>query len=200
MKDANDLLLGGAPSKSAVFPKIGTVVEGTVISDPESREQTDLATGEIKRFKSGDPMMQVIIKLQTTQRDPDDPEDDGVRTLYVKNTMMKAVGKAMIEAGVKKIAPGGYLQVGYSGDIPPQIKGYSPTKVYVAKYTAPASNILTQAAAEPEPVEQAQIPFYTQHQPTNNTTVAPHQMTTLDQLKATNFSAQGQPQADKPPF
>lgn len=197
MKDANDLLLGGAPSKAATFPTIGTIVSGTVISPPESREQTDLATGEVKRFKSGDPMMQVLIRIQTKERDPNDPDDDGVRTIYAKNTMLKAIGKAMVEAGVKKLEPGGYLQVGYSGDIPSQTRGYNPTKVYVAKYSPPApeaSNILTQAAFEPDPWAQPQVaPAEPQQQPAR-------QLTTLEQLRATSFNAQGQPQADGPPF
>ena len=195
MKDANELLLGGGNSKAAVFATIGAIVEGTVVGHPESREQTDLATGEVKRYKSGDPMMMVLIKIQTTLRDPDDPEDDGIRTLFAKYTMMKAIGKAMTDAGVKKIEPGGYLQVGYSGDIPSQTRGYQPTKAYVAKYTPPApsaNTMLTQAAFGSDPWASS-----------TPAAPAPQQaraLTTLEQLKATSFNAQGAPQEQGPPF
>jgi len=200
MKDANELLLGGGGGKAAAFPRIGTIVAGEVLSEPKTQEQTDMATKEVKRFKNGDPMLQVLITLQTDQRDPDDPEDDGVRTLYAKNKMLKAIGQAMRTAGVKAIEPGGFLEIGYIGDGP---RGDMPIppKLFEARYTRPApkaSSIVLNAAG-PEPVAAPRSVLDSQPQ------AAPAQAaavprTTLDQLRASSFNAQGQVQPNEAPF
>jgi hypothetical protein len=196
MKDANELLLGGGGGKAASFPRIGTIVAGEVLSEPKTQEVTDMVTKDVKRFKNGDPMMQVLITIQTELRDPDDPEDDGVRTVYAKNKMLKAIGQAMRTAKVKAIEPGGFLEIGYIGDGP---KGDMPIppKLFEARYTPPApqaSSVFMQAAGA-EPAIPARSVL-------NSAPPAqqPVQRTTLDQLRATSFSAQGQPQANEAPF
>ena len=196
-KSANELLLGSGGGKSAAFPRIGTIVEGEVIDEPESREQTDLITKEVKRFKSGEPMMQVLIRLQTNQLDPSDPEDDGVRTVWAKGQMLKAIGKAMRAAGVKAIEPGGHLAVGYIGDGP---KGDMPIppKLYEAQYRPPApkASSIFMAASEPQAqVVSAGVVFENQHRAED---VRPR--TTLDALRNTSFNAQGQVQSNEAPF
>ena len=65
--------------KSAAFPDVGAAVTGIVVAS-ERREQTEFGTGEVKRFDDGNPMMQVVITLQTEERSDD---DDGIRLLYV---------------------------------------------------------------------------------------------------------------------
>lgn len=194
-KSANDILLGAGGGKSAAFPRIGTIVSGEVISEPESREQTDMITKLVKTFKDGTPMMQVLIRLQTQERDPNDPEDDGVRTVYAKGKMVQAIGKAMRQAKVTAVEIGGFLEIAYIGDGP---KGDMPIppKLFEARYTPPApqaSSVFLNAA----PVTSGShgVVFENQHQ-----TVTAPARTTLDQIRNTSYNAQGAVQSGEPPF
>ena len=199
--DADDFLLnaGQKGPKAATFPSVGSVVEGYVLERPKKTEQRDIATGEVKKFpNSGDPMMQVLIKLQTELRDPDSPDDDGRRTLYAKNRMTNAIGEAMRAAGVKRLEVGGYLQVGRAKDIPASTRGYQPTKDYVAKYTPPAVAAADDMFSSAAPAATPQFGPGPAAQPSQPSQAAG--LTTLDQLKATSFSAQGNPQDQAPPF
>lgn len=179
--DANQLLLGSAGGRGASFPRVGTIVKGKVLSEPEAREQTEPATGEVKRFKDGAAKMQVLIRLQTDLRE--DPEDDGVRTVYAKGQMLKAIGRAMQEVKARKIEPDGFLEVGLVGEEPPTIRGFNPTKLYAARYTPPAANTLLSAAAEAPAATDSRVG-----------------MSTLEQLQQMAFNAQGKPQSPEMPF
>lgn len=196
-KSANDILLGAGGGKSAAFPRIGTIVSGEVISEPESREQTDMITKLVKTFKDGTPMMQVLIRLQTQERDPNDPEDDGVRTVYAKGKMVQAIGKAMRSAKVTAIEVGGFLEIAYIGDGP---KGDMPIppKLFEARYTPPApqaSSVFLNAA----PVTSGGTAFENQHRAQDAPSTVPAR-TTLDQIRNTSYNAQGAVQSGEPPF
>lgn len=148
--DANSLLSGGSPV--AKFPEIGTVVRGTVI-DATTSQQTDIEN-KPKYFDNGDPMMQVVVTLQTDERDPEISEDDGTRRLFVKGQMLNAVRTALRTAGAK-LETGGRLAVQYTADKPSERRGYSPTKIYVAQYqppkpgTAAANDLLGTGSSQP---------------------------------------------------
>ena len=142
---ANDLLMSSG-GKSATFPAVGTVVTGTITAEPKAQQQTDMKTGEPKAFANGDPMMQIIVSLQTTDREDD--EDDGIRQLYVKANMLKAIREAVQTAGAKGLEPGGVLAVKYVADGEVKTKGFNPPKLYAATYTKPtgaAANSLLMA-------------------------------------------------------
>jgi hypothetical protein len=96
-RDANDILMGGGVT-SAAFPEIGTTVSGRICWGPEARQQTDMDTGEPKTFPNGDPMMQIIVHLETAERDPANPDDDGTRALYIKFNLLNAV-RAAVKTG-----------------------------------------------------------------------------------------------------
>lgn len=196
--DASDFLLssGQGGARAAKFDRIGQVYEGTIVSPPKKTVQTDIATKAPKVSKfSGQPLMQVLVQIQTTLKEAED--DDGIRTLYVKNKMATAVGTAMREAGVSRLEVGGYLQVGYVRDIPSDTPGFRPSKDFVAKYTAPAvkdaNDFFAQTAVAPTVAPSVTV-YENQHQEVKRP------MTTLDQLKATSFNAQGVPQDQAPPF
>lgn len=210
--DADDLLLNAARSgaPAAQFPSIGYVLDGTVTQRPRKAEQRDV-DGKVKTFEDGTVRMQVLIEVQTSLRNPDVADDDGLRTIWCKWEIQKAVSQALIDAGVKRLEIGGRLQVGRTQDEPPAKKGYKPTQKFVAKYTPPASaadDVFTQSqaidfngpatAVQPKTFGQqaGTAVFENQHEP------APAQprTTTLDQLKNTSFSAQGVPQHQEPPF
>jgi len=134
--DGNELLMsGGIPS--AKFPTIGTKVGGRILAEPSSRQQTDAKTQEPKFFKSGEPMMSVVVRLQTDERDVMRPDDDGERALYIKGKAMKSVREAVRRTGAKRLEVGGYLALTYVADEAPTGGLLSGAKVYTAEYVRP---------------------------------------------------------------
>lgn len=151
--DTDTFLLGGG-GKSAKFEAPGATITGVVCAPPELRQQTDLATGAPKTWENGDPVMQLVVKLQTDEHE--DAEDDGIRNLYVaggfkRASLQKAVADAVRAAHAKGLEVGGRLSVKFTGEEPPQKKGFSPAKLYAAKYEPPSSTFLD----EPAPAKDA---------------------------------------------
>lgn len=130
--DPNDILLGGG-IQAAKFPTVGTVVKGTVVRS-EAAQQTEFGTNKLKVYDDGKPMMQVVITLQTDERDGVD--DDGQRKLYVRGQMLSAVRDALKAAGAK-LELGGSLAVKYESDKASEKAGFNAAKQYVAQYQAP---------------------------------------------------------------
>lgn len=136
--DANDLLQGGAPS--AKFPTIGTTIKGTVVSAKKS-QQTDI-DGKLKFWDDGNPMWQIVITLQTDQRDPSIQNDDGERRLFVKGQMQTALKAALKDAGATGLEVGATLAVQYESDGEAK-PGKSAPKVYRGQYVKPVSTGVT---------------------------------------------------------
>lgn len=135
---AHDFLMGGG-TVSAKFPTIGTSVTGTICRQPEVTQQTDITTGEPKFWPDGRPRQQLVVHLQTAERDPAVINDDGVRTLYIKANMHKAVREAVRRSGAL-LEVGGTLTVTYTGDDAPTQRGMNAPKLYSASYVgAPAA-------------------------------------------------------------
>lgn len=132
-QDPNDFLTGGGVP-SAKFPTIGTLVKGTVL-DFEMTQQTDL-DGNKKTWDNGDPMMQLVVTLQTEDRDADITDDEGKRKLYVKGQMRNAIGEALKKAGAR-LEKGATLAVKYTADGEVAKRGHNPPKQYVAAFQAP---------------------------------------------------------------
>jgi hypothetical protein len=128
---------GGAPA--CKFPTIGTSVTGTVVGELEMRQRNDIITGEPMAWSDGNPKMQLIIQLQTDDRDADLADDDGVRRLFVPDPggLKAAIGKALHEADAKRIEQGGILTVMFISETPAKTKGLNPAKNYQASYTKP---------------------------------------------------------------
>lgn len=162
----NDFLLGSG-GKSAAFDIVGDSVTGTITSDPEVRQQTDIQNGTPLTWDNGDPKHQLIVALQTAERA--DNDDDGIRNLYVKGSkkagtrsLHDAVATAVRAAGVDGLAKGGTLTVTFVGEEPSQTRGFNPRKLYEAKYVPPApgaasSDYLGTTESQPsgQPVQQA---------------------------------------------
>lgn len=140
MDAVTKLLNGGAPAWK--FENYGDTHTG-VITEFSAQQQTDFDDGSPKVFANGDPMMQIVIDVDTQQRL--DAEDDGKRRVYVKSNMLKALSKACRDAGVKSIEAGGQLTVTYVGDGERSGgKKGNPPKLYAVQYVPPAT---AQAAA-----------------------------------------------------
>jgi hypothetical protein len=137
---ADEFLLGGGGS-SAKFENLGDSVTGTIVST-QVQQQTDIATGVPLTWDNGDARQQLVVRLQTDQRDGDD--DDGIRAVYVKGSkkagtqsMHDAVATAVRAAGGKGLEEGGTLTVTFVGEEPPVTRGMSARKLWSASYVQP---------------------------------------------------------------
>jgi len=139
-----DAFLLGSGGRSAKFEAVGDTVKGVICAQPEMRQQTDIKTGAPVSWDDGQPKMQLVIRLQTEDRDPSDPEDDGIRALYVSGgfkraSTQKAIADAVRAAKAKGLEVGGTLAVRFTGEEPSSVKGFNPAKLYAAKYEPPAA-------------------------------------------------------------
>lgn len=156
--DPNQFLMGGGV-KSASFPdqKYGTTVGGEIIREPELRQQTDFDDGKPKFYDNGDPMMHIVVQVQTAERDPLNAEDDGVRAFYIKAQMLQAVRTAVRVAGGKGLAQGGHLTIRYERDEPNSRGRGKDKKIYSAVYRLPSPGFAANSALMGgEPVTPAQ--------------------------------------------
>ncbi len=136
MSDGNEFLMsGGVPS--VPFEHVGTTITMRITSPPQKRAVTDPATGEVKTFQNGDPIYQVTVGVATGLRDPSNPDDNGDRTLFVKNKMLGAIREAVKRVGATGLEVGGTLTVSFIGEEPPKQRGLNPTKHYSAQYQPP---------------------------------------------------------------
>lgn len=146
--DANSILMGGG-APALKFDQIGTIYTGTVVAEPEARQQTDFKTKALETWPDGSPKMQVIVQLSTTLRDPQRPEDDGTRTLFIKGKeLSNAVRNAVRQAGANGIHTGGVLTVQFVAEGPKPDPNLSAPKLYAASYQPPAVSF-TGVAAPP---------------------------------------------------
>lgn len=197
--------LGGG-GNSFSFDTPGDSVTGKIVAI-EEQQQTDMDTGMPAVWENGQPKMMVRVELATDLRSPDDPADDGKRSVYLKGSRKSETQSslaAVIDAvkrasGATSIAVGGTLTLTYSGDGVPSRKGYNPPKLYTAQYVAPQVNLDPVPAAPqyqapapvqqpapqaPAPVPQAPAPAPAAQQPT------PEQMAAFMAYQA-SIQAQG---------
>jgi hypothetical protein len=138
LDDVNDFLKSGGVA-SAKFDQVGAAVSG-VLTHVEKQQQRDMDTGKPKFWDDGKPREQIVAHVQTTLRDPAVDNDDGVRALYIRGNMLKAVREALRTAGAG-LQIGGELLVAYTGDGERPRPGFNPPKLYAARYTPPAVTI-----------------------------------------------------------
>lgn len=198
-----DAMFGGGRSLSFADPVTSKNRwrGGTVIAPPEQRQRTNYQTKQPEFWPDGAPKMQVVVRLQTTERDPADPNDNGIRTLFVKGNMQNAVGTALRAVNAPGLRVGGELYVMWTGE-QASSKG-APQKLFTAQYRQPTAESLAaaqQAAAAPPaplapaympPVQQQAAPQFAQpdQQPQNWPPVAQQQATPTAQPPA-NWSPQ----------
>lgn len=166
---ADDFLLGGGGAPSAKFVTPGTVIAGRITQQPTVQQQRDIQTGEKKFWNDGNPMMQLVVTIQTDQRDPSISDDDGQRRLFIKGALQAAVADAVRTAGATGLEVGGHLTVTYTHDGTPKQRGFSAPKQYTATYMpaaaaellSPAPNVdpwQAPATALPQPAPAAAAP------------------------------------------
>lgn len=161
---ADDFLMGGGGATSAKFPTPGTVLSGRITERPTVEQQRDIKDGSKKFWSDGNPMMQLVVTVQTNERDPQDEEDDGRRRLFVKGQLKNAIADAVRTSGARGLEVDGTLTVTYTHDGTATQRGFSPPKQYTAQYVAAAANALhtpdpgtvQQQYAAPAPAPQQQ--------------------------------------------
>lgn len=150
--DANSFLMGGGGAPTAKFPTPNTTVGGRITEPPKVEQQRDIQSGEAKFWSDGNPMMQMVVTVQTDERDPAIEDDDGRRRIFVKGQMKNAVSDAVRQAGAKGLEVGGALHVRYTHDGEQKQRGFSPPKQYAAKYVPAAqSELAAPPATAPAP-------------------------------------------------
>lgn len=172
--------LGGG-TVSAKFPKPGFTVEGTITSF-RMAPQTHMESGELLFWEGREQVEQSKLKFPATAKQVEQlvieiqgeptgitwetnryvekqlPDDDGVRTLYVKGSMAAAVGKALRDAGLRAPEIGGYLKVQRGQDTKrPGSKYFSYT--YTAQYTRADQNGRQAAGFLAQSSDEAADPF-----------------------------------------
>jgi hypothetical protein len=171
---AQDVLMGGGGRTISWADKdqmgrfitkpYGTSYEGFVMQDGANltpSQQTDYNTGALLTWNDGKPKLQIFIPIQTQLRE--DPQDDGKRTLVVKQSsaLQAAIRDAVERAGAKGLQQGGYLKVTLTGEVPGQ---GSPRKTFEAVYTPAAQGVVMgQGQGQAQPQQPAQ-PQYQQPQ------------------------------------
>lgn len=155
---------GATRGRGISFPNLGDSVTGTIVAIHPPEQATDPSTQAPAFDRNGRPKMQVRIDLETAQRDPEDPDDDGARTLYVRGWMRGTIADALREVGETEPKPGGVLTVTFTHQEKPTSPGLSGIKKFSAVYKPPPSGVAEHFAApaaaatvKPPPVKPAAI-------------------------------------------
>ena len=146
-------------SHSWKFTSPGDTHTGTITEVSDARQATEYGSNEPAYWdkERTRPKMQVAVTLDTAERDPQDANDTGKRTLWVvedgrSGSILSAIRQAVHQAGAGTIDIGGQLTVAFSGFDPNSKNPANPRKIYSASYVppAPAGGMFTnQAAAQP---------------------------------------------------
>jgi len=144
------LLGGGAPTASYKDAPIGHTYKGTILAS-EVNQQTKMGTGELLFWDDGKPRMQAVVTIQTDLRDPELPDDDGLRTVYLKGgkkraSTEKAAADAVKAAGATQLLVGGTFGLVYTGDGAKTNPAFNAPKEYGATYVPPVAGVDLSAA------------------------------------------------------
>lgn len=143
----DDGLMDGFGAPSAKFEAIGDTVEGVIV-DVSKGSVTDISTGEIRRFSDGSPIPQYVFTIETKLSTG--PDDDGRRRIFAKNRMLTAIREAIKASGHRGSVVGGSLKVQFHATEASKTKGYSPTKLFRARFTPPVETVTGGDWSEPQ--------------------------------------------------
>ena len=170
-------------SHSWKFTTPGDTHTGTITEVGDARQATEFGSNEPAFWdrEKTRPKMQVAITLDTTERDPQDANDTGKRTLWVvedgrSGSILSAIRQAVAQVNAGTIDIGGQLTVAFSGFDPNSKNPANPRKVYTASYVppAPAGGMFTnQEPAQPAAAPVAPAPAAPVAQPAPAAPVAP---------------------------
>ena len=148
--DATAALMRPATSGTpwAKFSDVGAVVTGVILA-MDRRQRTEYETNAPLTNKDGTPATEIVIVLQTDERDATLDADDGRRALHapewdLPGCLRLALAAAVEASGATAPAIGGTFAVQHSG-----MNGKA--KSYVARYTPPNLLAATPTIAAPTP-------------------------------------------------
>lgn len=136
---------------------------GGVLKDAQMRDVYKYGTNELDTWPSGDVKRQIVLTIQC-EADPSDPDDDGMRSAYIKTwgTQKQALATAIRNAGSNKasevLLPGAYFTITYKGE--EQVQGKKnmfKQKVFEYEIIPPSKAELNQAMQQ-APAPQAPAP------------------------------------------
>jgi len=148
--DPAAFLMGGSVP-SASFLAVGAAVTGVICEPPTVQQQRDFTTGEPKAWDDGNPMLQLVVTLQTDEFDAKIEDDDGRRRVYLKNNMKRSVADAVRKSKGKELEVGARLTITYLGDGEATKRGMNPPKLYAADYEPKANVFLAEDRSEDAP-------------------------------------------------
>lgn len=135
---------------------------GGVLKDAQMRDVYKYGTNELDTWPSGDVKRQIVLTIQC-EADPSDPDDDGMRSAYIKTwgTQKQALATAIRNAGSNKasevLLPGAYFTITYKGE--EQVQGKKnmfKQKVFEYEIIPPSKAELNQAMQQ-APAPQAPV-------------------------------------------
>ena len=164
-------LAGGLTA--AKFPSVGFTVEGTVTA-AVVKQQTDYDDGTLLTWDDGSPKMQMIVDLKCEPTfktwetikytEKALPQDDGMRALYVKGNLQRALQAALRQASAK-FEIGGRIKVTRIPDGPRKTKSREPAYEFAVEWTpanknaASAADFLAEPATDENPFAKGAAPF-----------------------------------------
>jgi len=133
-----DVIEGGAAAFS--FENIGDTCKGKIVR-AETKQQTDMNTGQPKTFSDGSPMMQVVVTVEL--------EDGDESALYFKGgkyEVAEGKGQSALDAlraalDGQQLEIGGTLALQFSGLGKKKNAGWSSPKLYTCQYQPPTKAI-----------------------------------------------------------
>lgn len=151
-------------SKAASFEHMGDKIGGAVLA-AELRQAKSFDTGKPEVWDNGDPKQNAVITIQTELRDPADPNDDGVRNVYVKWWGDQRLAFLQTVKGATRhlpeeqqdVMPGGWFSAQWTGELPPTQKGLNGAKTFTYEYRPPAGGL--QKAIQSSNVAPPAAPF-----------------------------------------
>ncbi len=149
-------------SASAKFPNPGTSYSGTVVR-VDVKQQTDIKTRVPQWWDDQQtrPKEEIVVTVDTGVIDPTIENDTGHRGIYIKawNPQLAAFKAAVVEAGARDVAVGDWFSATYTGDIPADKPGMSPTKMFTYQLRpASATATLLGTTTAPQAQQQAAAP------------------------------------------
>lgn len=145
------------PSHSCKFKTPGETHTGVITEISDRMPVTKYGTTDPDYWPDGSPKQQVVITLATDERDPEDPNDSGERSLWVTEsrkagTILAAIIQATRQANAK-LEIGGTLSVSFTGHDQNSKNPAQPRKLYAATYQPPAAGggMFEQQPAQPAP-------------------------------------------------
>lgn len=124
---------GGQPP-AAKFDAEGDTIEGVVMAK-ELRQQTDPQDAStVLTWPDGRPKMQALVTLQVAKPDED---DDGLRILYVRGYMQRAIVQALRAQHLRDLPINAHLKVTWASTDAPTVKGHDGARQYEAEIKLP---------------------------------------------------------------